>query len=87
MPKMTDQELAAIELRVRRITPGKWYVSACNRCDTLHVRDAADLDVRYCNEGDWAKPEDRVFLDNAPKDVLALLAEVHRLRSIVDETH
>lgn len=95
-PRITDEELDAMEKRANLATPGPWKkanittptkharvrLSIC-RIDGMQVKEVIARDVRGPNgwdEGEKAIGNDAAFIANARDDVPALIAEVRRLR-------
>jgi hypothetical protein len=81
---VTDEDLKAIEARLRDLPRGPWYVE--------QARPGHDDEARVYDRGSWGvcKPTPNQplyrrpiaeFVAHAPEDVLALIAEVRRLRA------
>jgi hypothetical protein len=84
---MTDDELAVIEARLAAATPGKWVINT-------DPAFAAKFGFDPCPQiltSNWhriaqcfyASHKNAPFIAHAPDDVRRLLAEVRRLRALV----
>ena len=85
---MTEQELTAIEGRANAATLGPWegkenigMVSKHDACDTVF-----ETGCGCCTENDLSA-EDAAFIAAARVDVPALIAEVRRLRALVESAY
>lgn len=93
---MTDEELAEIEARAAKATPGPWVVAPWDGDEgnvRLTVTVGPDAGGWMVADGDWHGPGDAphdreanaAFMAAARADVPALLAEVRRLQGVVAE--
>jgi hypothetical protein len=79
---MNDEELTAIENRLKAISPGPWTVDYNDGSETI------DATLGYCVDGiphgiryRFDRREDAQFVAAAPADIEKLIAEVRRLRA------
>lgn len=84
---MTDSELYAIRMRDKARTPGKWYAIPHPEWDGASYRIGTNPDAPWANFGQIAYmgAADAAFTAHCSEDVPALLAEVDRLRGLLDE--
>lgn len=85
-----DEQLAAIEARANAATPGPWTIGEKFREALIDGRPAGDACPIVCaapaNEQGyaWWKSGNAAFIAAAREDVPALVAEVRRLRRLLD---
>lgn len=81
---MIEQELADIEARALATPAGKWRVGTSEIGDLLvYLPDTAPLYIGDMAETEAADHDLADFLAGARADVLALVAEVRRLRALL----
>ena len=83
---MTDEELAAIQGRLKNITPPPWFHVLASIVGTKDDPESPDATCVCCTE--WGSCGDdpqanAAFIAHAPDDIAHLLAEVERLREEV----
>jgi hypothetical protein len=80
LDEVTEQELEAIEARVRATTPGPWSSIIEGRDqdsgESFIMTDGEDIYVRGGSEAD------QEFIAHARQDIPRLIAEIRRLRAI-----
>jgi hypothetical protein len=95
---MTDQDLLEIEQRANGATAGPWHVHRCDSAgdgEACAVRTDGDRDssysytgIFYCTNYDecshMVRCSDAAFIAHARTDVPALVAEVRRLRGLLE---
>ena len=84
---ISDERLAAIEVRVSSATPGPW-TATCRDMDQQSGRHSGlGWEIEGPPEpilrGQFALAEDAQFIAHAREDIPALLAEVDRLRAYI----
>ena len=81
---MTDEELAAIEARLKKATPGPWrvVVNGQGDYDAPGIEGEGDAGSVLFDAG-LLSHTDRALIAHAPADLRALIAEVERLRAEV----
>lgn len=79
---LTDDELAAIEARAAAATPGEWHFYPADPLDRaeVFVREPLTL-VAQCPRAHGHGDANAAFIARARTDVVALLAEIRRLRA------
>lgn len=78
---MTEAELVQIEQREAAAKPGPWHVDEMGGMLTSADGDYVHSDWAGCHPSD----EDTAFIIGARQDVPALLAEVRRLRELLQQ--
>jgi hypothetical protein len=84
----TELDLEAIEARLAAITPGKWKFDEAADRPLFVDKDNFLVWVGHIFEGDVElamEKADGEFIANAPIDIAALVAEVHRLRQKLNQ--
>lgn len=87
---MTEQELAAIEARATAATPGPWTASHRHVHGTPDNDEQSGLGLEIegppqaSGRGQFARGADATFIAAAREDVPALVAEVRRLRALLE---
>jgi hypothetical protein len=87
---LTDDELARIEARANAATPGPWPLPEERRSPGIYQGQSPNYDERLpldhegCDEWPWNTEENMIFAYKAREDVPRLIAEVRRLRAILD---
>lgn len=83
---MTDDELCAIQGRLRNITPPPWFHVLASIVGTKDDPESSDATCVCCTEWGYCGDDPQAnaaFIANAPTDIARLLAEVERLRGEV----
>lgn len=81
---MTEEELTAIEARATAATVGPWDGHQNSGVTSKHTRDSVfETGCGCCTNKDLSV-EDAAFIAAARADVPALVAEVRRLRTLVE---
>ncbi|WP_415966123.1 hypothetical protein [Desulfovibrio piger] len=83
---MTDDELDAIQGRLRNITPPPWFHVLASIVGTKDDPEASDATCVCCTEWGYCGDDPQAnaeFIAAAPTDISRLLAEVERLRKEV----
>lgn len=79
---MTDDELCAIQGRLRNITPPPWFHVLASIVGTKDDPESSDATCVCCTEWGYCGDDPQAnaaFIANAPTDIARLLAEVERL--------
>lgn len=83
---MTDEELCAIQGRLKNITPHPWFHVLASIVGTKDDPESPDATCVCCTEWGYCGDDPQAnaaFIAHAPTDIARLLAEVERLRSEV----
>ena len=83
---MTDDELCAIQGRLRNITPPPWFHVLASIVGTKDDPESSDATCVCCTEWGYCGDDPQAnaaFIAHAPDDIAHLLAEVERLREEV----
>lgn len=83
---MTDEELAAIQGRLKNITPPPWFHVLASIVGTKDDPESPDATCVCCTEWGYCGDDPQAnaaFIAHAPDDIARLLAENERLRSEV----
>lgn len=83
---MTDEELAAIQGRLKNITPPPWFHVLASIVGTKDDPESPDATCVCCTEWGYCGDDPQAnaaFIAHAPDDIARLLAEVERLRGEV----
>lgn len=83
---MTDEELAAIQGRLKNITPPPWFHVLASIVGTKDDPEASDATCVCCTEWGYCGDDPQAnaaFIANAPTDIARLLAEVEQLLDIL----
>ena len=83
---MTDEELAAIQGRLKNITPPPWFHVLASIVGTKDDPESPDTTCVCCTEWGYCGDDPQAnaaFIAHAPDDIAHLLAEVERLRDEV----
>ena len=84
---MTEQELTAIEERATAATMGPWDGAKNSGVVSKHTRDPVFETGCGCCTDKALSAEDAAFIAAARVDVPALIAEVRRLRALVESAY
>ena len=79
---MTDEELCAIQGRLRNITPPPWFHVLASIVGTKDDPESPDATCVCCTEWGYCRDDPQAnaaFIAHAPTDIARLLAEVRRL--------
>jgi hypothetical protein len=81
---MNEEELQEIEERLKKSTPGPWRNYECGwiQSDSLTVISAFH-DNNFASDVS-INPSDRDLITNAPTDIAHLIAEVRRLKELLE---
>lgn len=80
---MTDEELDAIQGRLKNITPPPWFHVLASIVGTKDDPESPDATCVCCTEWGYCGDDPQAnaaFIAHAPTDIARLLAEVERLR-------
>ena len=90
---MTEEQLNAIRERCEKATPGPWVkvpaspgtrLAVFNRYGIEQPEDADGNSESICYATGWMIEDNAEFIAHARTDIPALVAEVERLRSLVE---
>lgn len=81
---MTNEELTAIEARANAATMGPWKGTKNSGVVSTRTRDSVFETGCGCCTEKFLSAEDAAFIADARADVPALVAEVRRLRTLVE---
>lgn len=82
---MTYEELAAIQGRLKNITPPPWFHVLASIVGTKDDPESSDATCVCCTEWGYCGDDPQAnaeFIAAAPDDIARLLAEVERLREV-----
>lgn len=82
---MTDEELAAIQGRLKNITPPPWFHVLASIVGTKDDPESPDATCVCCTEWGYCGDDPQAnaaFIAHAPTDIARLLAEVERLNRV-----
>lgn len=97
--RLSDERLAEIRERADKATKGPWEFSdgKSKRCDAFNrnylrggdsaiVIDAVDISYDYTDSENFLviEPEDQAFIAHARQDIPDLLAEIERLKLVIE---
>lgn len=82
---MTEEELQKIEARLKAAEPSPWKRSGLTVVVGRYMDEGYVIADCGHHESPDTAPDNATFIAHAPTDIAALIAEVRRLRAIVED--